>query len=414
LLTPHLEDPEVQTEAAVAILQVATVLAPEEPAAVREALERVVAGAKDGGIRERAEKLCGTVSRRGAPVPLFDGQSLAGWEGDTTVWRVRAGTIVGGSLAGNPHNDFLATSQSYTNFVLRLEYKLVGTEGFVNGGVQFRSTRCAPPSPEVRGYQADIGAGYSGCLYDESRRNQVLARASDERIRQLETAGDWNRYEVRCIGRRIQLVLNGEKTVDYTETDPTIPLEGLIALQIHGDCKAEIAFRDLFLGEPSYGLATREFSVPRQRWQILSCSSENTEHEDGRAVRAIDGDPGTFWHTQWSGEQPGHPHHLAIDLGEDVEVAGFTYLPRQDGRQEKGVIGAYEFFASRDGTDWGQALAKGRFEGTDRDPAGRVVTWPQPVLARYIKLVSLDAPGAHPYAGAAEIGILGTVAPKGP
>jgi len=66
-------------------------------------------------------------------------------------------------------------------------------------------------------------------------------------------------------------------------------------------------------------------------------------------VLAIDGNPGTFWHTQWSGAQPGHPHHLAIDLGEGVEMAGFTYLPRQDGRHEKGVIGAYEVYASAAG-----------------------------------------------------------------
>ena len=70
-----------------------------------------------------------------APVSLFDGKSLAGWEGETNqVWRVRDGVIVGGSLEGNPRNEFLATLKSYKNFHLRLEYKLVGTQGFVNGG----------------------------------------------------------------------------------------------------------------------------------------------------------------------------------------------------------------------------------------------------------------------------------------
>ena len=79
------------------------------------------------------------VSAIAAPVSLFDGKSLAGWEGDTTkVWRVRDGVIVGGSLEGNPRNEFLATLKSYKNFHLRLEYKLVGTSGFVNSGVQFR------------------------------------------------------------------------------------------------------------------------------------------------------------------------------------------------------------------------------------------------------------------------------------
>lgn len=412
MLTSHLDDPEVRTEAALAIVQIADAVGQEDPGAVAKALEKTLAVVSDAGIRDQATKLAKAVSGRALPTPLFDGQSLAGWEGDTTVWRVRDGVLVGGSLDGNAGNEFLATTQAYGNAVLRFEYKLVGTEGFVNGGVQFRSTRVPPPSREMCGYQADIGAGYTGSLYDESRRNRVLAQAKAERVRVLEVPNEWNRYEVRCLGPRVQLVVNGEKTVDYTETDPAIPLEGLIALQIHGGCKAEIAFRNLTVAGLSYGLATREFCVPRDRWKILSYSSENTQGEDERAVLAIDGNPGTFWHTQWSGAQPGHPHHLAIDLGEGVEMAGFTYLPRQDGRHEKGVIGAYEVYASADGKDWGQAITKGRLENTDRDPAGRVVVWPRPVTARYLKLVSLDAPGGHPFAGAAEIGVLGRVVPR--
>lgn len=412
LLAAYLDDQGLQTEAALAIVQVAPALMQEEPDAVGAALTRIAAGAPDTGRRDQARKLATGIPPHAAPRPLFAGQSLAGWEGNPSVWRVRDGAIVGGSLDGNPQNEFLATTQTYADFVLRLEYKLAGTEGFINGGVQFRSTRVAPPAAEMRGYQADIGAGHSGCLYDESRRNQFLARASDEKIRQLEIPGEWNRYEVRCLGRRLQIVLNGEKTVDYTETDPAIPRDGLIALQIHGACKAEISFRNLTVGGLSYGLVTREFSLPREGWKILSCSSENTQGEDERAVLAIDGNPSTFWHTQWSGATPGHPHHLAVDLAADAEVSGFTYLPRQDGRQEKGVIGTYEFYLSRDGKDWGQPVAKGRFEDADKNPVGRVVVWPQPVLARYFKLVALDAPGGHPFAGAAEMGIIGNPVPK--
>ena len=132
-----------------------------------------------------------------APVSLFDGETFAGWEGDTeVVWRIADGVIVGGSLEGNPQNEFLATEKSFKNFHLRLEYKLVGTEGFVNGGVQFRSERIADPANEMSGYQADIGAGYSGYLYDESRRRKFLAEADPELVSRLEKPGEWNRYEV--------------------------------------------------------------------------------------------------------------------------------------------------------------------------------------------------------------------------
>ncbi len=70
-----------------------------------------------------------------ASVPLFDATTLTGWQGDTTVWRVQDGGIVGGSLSGNPRNAFLATTKTYRNVVLSLEYRLVGTEGFINDGV---------------------------------------------------------------------------------------------------------------------------------------------------------------------------------------------------------------------------------------------------------------------------------------
>ena len=185
-----------------------------------------------------------------APVALFDGATLSGWEGDTnTVWRVREGVIVGGSLSGNPRNEFLATTRTYSNFRLRLEYRLVGSEGFVNGGVQFRSQRIQNPPNEMSGFQADIGAGFSGCLYDESRRNRVLAQADTQLIQRIERKGDWNQYEVEAVGRQVILTLNGQRTAVWLEQDPGIATNGVIALQIHGGCKAEIAFRNLEIEE---------------------------------------------------------------------------------------------------------------------------------------------------------------------
>ncbi len=193
--------------------------------------------------------LCTITCLSAAPVPLFDGKSLAGWEGDEKVWRVEDGVIIGGSLEGNPRNEFLATERGYRNFRLSLEYKLVGTEGFVNGGVQFRSERMEKPAHEMIGYQADIGAGYSGFLYDESRRKKMLATAPPERIEQIEKPGGWNRYVILAEGKRIRLFLNGERTVDYIEMQAGITREGRIALQIHGDCKAVISFRNITIEE---------------------------------------------------------------------------------------------------------------------------------------------------------------------
>jgi hypothetical protein len=92
------------------------------------------------------------------PVPLFDGKTLNGWDGEKTkVWRVQDGVIVGGSLEGNPQNEFLTSKKVYRNFILKLEYKLEGTEGFVNGGVQFRSVRIPQPPNEMSGFMTSRG-----------------------------------------------------------------------------------------------------------------------------------------------------------------------------------------------------------------------------------------------------------------
>ncbi len=250
LLARHVADPELEKEAVIPIINMAPAVARQGCASeARDVLDKIAATATHADLRDKAGNAAANLLKQGLLTPIFDGHSMAGWEGNTNVWKVRDGVIVGGSLQGNAQNEFLATLRGYTNFVLSLEYKLVGTSGFINGGVQFHSVRLKDPAHEMAGFQADIGAGYSGCLYDESRRNKFLSRPAESQVAELEKANDWNRYEVRCMGPRIQIVLNGVKTVDYTETDSAIPLSGLVALQIHGNSNAEISFRNIVIQE---------------------------------------------------------------------------------------------------------------------------------------------------------------------
>jgi hypothetical protein len=185
------------------------------------------------------------------PVALFDGRSFAGWDGDIkSTWRIQDGAIVGGSQTAQvPRNEFLTTTRSFGDFVLRVRFRLVGTEGFINGGVQFRSRRLEKPAHEMTGYQADLGDEYWGSLYDESRRNKTLVAPAAKLIGEILKRGDWNDYEIRAEGPRIRLSINGRQTIDYTETDPAIPREGLIGLQIHGGGKAEAWYKDITIVE---------------------------------------------------------------------------------------------------------------------------------------------------------------------
>lgn len=177
--------------------------------------------------------------------PLFDGRTFDGWDGDTQrTWRIEDGALVGGSLTEQvPHNEFLATTREYSNFVLRLQFKLLGTEGFVNAGVQVRSQR-VPNHHEMVGYQLDLGdPSWWGSLYDESRRNKVLAQSNMDTVNTVLRRGEWNDYEIHCEGPRVRASINGVQTIDYTEPDASLVQSGRIGLQVHGGGKAEVWYR---------------------------------------------------------------------------------------------------------------------------------------------------------------------------
>ncbi len=174
--------------------------------------------------------------------PLFNGKDLTGWEGDLKLWKVADNAIVGDS-AGIKHNQFLVSKEEFSDFELKLEFRL--KDGVGNSGVQFR-TKQIPNSTEVSGYQADIGENYWGCLYDESRRNKMLAHAPVDFEKSLKK-GDWNEYTIRAKGDHIVLKVNGVTTVDYKEPDAEIARKGIIALQVHSGGPLKVEFRNIRL-----------------------------------------------------------------------------------------------------------------------------------------------------------------------
>ena len=162
---------------------------------------------------------------------LFDGKTLDGWEGNLDWFRVEDNCIVAGNIAKPiPHNEFLCTKSDYDNFELKLHVRLKGQGD--NAGVQFRTVRI-PGKTEVSGFQCDVGNAFGrpvwGALYDESRRNKILAEGDKDKVPSWLNKEDWNELTVRAEGDRIQIWLNGNLTVDYTEKDENIVKTGIIA-----------------------------------------------------------------------------------------------------------------------------------------------------------------------------------------
>jgi putative membrane-bound dehydrogenase-like protein len=186
----------------------------------------------------------------GKTTPLFDGKTLAGWEGDAKLWRVQDDCLTGGSLTERvKQNEFLASTRDYTNFIVRFKIKLTGSEGFINSGFQIRSQR-VPKSSEMAGYQCDYGdPTWWGAVYDESRRNKVLSPSDMKALDPVIRRNDWNEYVIRADGPRITTWLNGVMGTDYTETDPVIPDWGKLGIQVHGGGKALVQVKEIAIEE---------------------------------------------------------------------------------------------------------------------------------------------------------------------
>jgi len=176
---------------------------------------------------------------------FFDGQSLALWRGDMTLFSVEKGAagpeIVGRAPAGIDRNAFLLSDFVAADFRLSLEVRLVGDQG--NSGIQVRSVPDGddPLRFEMKGWQCDIGPGWWGKLYEELGRAVLSDVSGEPHI----VKDGWNRYEITCTGSRIRTTLNGHITTDLD--DPQGARHGQIALQIHSGGPTEVRFRNLEL-----------------------------------------------------------------------------------------------------------------------------------------------------------------------
>lgn len=183
---------------------------------------------------------------------IFDGESFAGWEGNLDWFRVEDKAVVAGTMKKPiPRNEFLCTEREYGDFELTLKAKLLGDAA--NAGIQFRTKRI-PNHHEVSGYQCDMGVvskdhNIWGALYDESRRRRFLAEPDQAVLAKAFRPNDWNEFRIRCEGPRIQIWLNGQQTIDYTESDADIARSGVIALQIHSGPPSEAWYKDVRIRE---------------------------------------------------------------------------------------------------------------------------------------------------------------------
>jgi hypothetical protein len=188
----------------------------------------------------------------GKEIRLFDGQTLAGWRvtdpAHKELWTVRDSTLIGGDgVKKIGSNSYLQTEKEYGDFELLCIFRLSGdpATGMINSGIQYRSRVV---EGNMVGYQADIGQGYWGDIYDEHRRGKLVGGDLSV-LKTLLRPDGWNSYIVRVKGTLHTLYINGVKTSEYTETDTSVPSKGIIAIQLHSGGVAKIEFRHVTLTE---------------------------------------------------------------------------------------------------------------------------------------------------------------------
>lgn len=179
--------------------------------------------------------------RKGASTwaDIFNGKNLDNWKNahDKKNWRVEGDTIVGETKGGLDYNDYLVTAGRYADFVLTCRVRLVPDSA--NSGIQFRSE--VLPGDELAGYQADIGQGWWGGIYDEHGRG-LLHDGYQAGGRAAVQPGQWNDYVLYAVGDELRVEING--TV-CTHLKDGARDSGIIALQIHSGGPTEVRFRDL-------------------------------------------------------------------------------------------------------------------------------------------------------------------------
>jgi hypothetical protein len=203
-------------------------------------------------------------------VPIFDGKTLDGWDGDTTFWRAEDGVIVGETTPEKvvEVNNFLIwRGGTVKDFELKVEFRLSGT----NSGIQYRSVELPDVGKWVlKGYQADmdIRNGFSANLHEERGRRPghvvlarrgLLTRLSDgPKYEELATLGDptllrglinvsgWNQYHIIARGPVMLQILNGRLVSGAIDEDSAnfVP-EGLIGFQMHTGPPFKVEYRNI-------------------------------------------------------------------------------------------------------------------------------------------------------------------------
>ena len=183
-------------------------------------------------------------SKKGEWVQLFNGKDLTGWKTHSAgpgKWRVEDGILIGSGKASH----LFSERGDYKDFHFRVEC-MINDKG--NSGQYFR-TQFGPGFP--RGFEAQINATHgdpvkTGSLYPDGREKDM--RIKENLVLEApHKPNEWFTQEVICVGPKITILVNGKKTVEWTDPKHRYK-QGHFALQQH-DPGSVVKFRKIEVKE---------------------------------------------------------------------------------------------------------------------------------------------------------------------
>jgi hypothetical protein len=203
---------------------------------------------------------------------IFDGRTLAGWEGNPAYWRVENGALVGEITPATviKSNTFIIWRGGRpADFELKLDYRIT-PDG--NSGINYRSAvvpdAVTPANAfAMRGYQFDLDGRkrYPGNNYEEKGRLFLAVRgqmthvvggrppivtstfADADALAQFAT-DDWNAVHIVARGNVLTHILNSRTmTVVIDDDAPNRPADGLIGVQVHVGPPMKVEYRNIRL-----------------------------------------------------------------------------------------------------------------------------------------------------------------------
>jgi hypothetical protein len=163
---------------------------------------------------------------------IFNGKDLSGWKvpAENPWWRVENGVLIGESdpkLRGS----MLYTEKQYKDVVVEGEFRF---DGEIDSGFMLRKPEIQIQIGVSRKLKKDMTASvYAHGGYPGEAKG----------VEQLLKPGEWNTMRIEAKGETFKTYLNGKHVLTYT--DPKFPGAGPIGLQVHGNVKMKVEFRNL-------------------------------------------------------------------------------------------------------------------------------------------------------------------------